>query len=195
MNAALHTPSGVLMSTSVSTTGNSAADAPPAAAARPAAIDIATKSRRDNSIEDSSCSWGSRSSSDMACSSMNRAALIVDESKGGGPPVCTGDTEPIALPQNAGVAERVAAGLRVDAEAVRPLADGNAREQVAVSRVERVNLRVVAAGQPQHLVVCRHAAHVGTAAPWDLPFCRDLPRGYVDDRDRPLPAVRDIKPL
>ena len=45
----------------------------------------------------------------------------------------------------AGVAERVAAGLRIDAEAVRALADFDARKQVAVGRVDRVDLGVVAA--------------------------------------------------
>src|SRR5215471_21781911 len=54
MYAALHTPSGVVMSTSFSTTCRSAADAPPAAATMPAAMPIATKSRRESSF----CSSG-----------------------------------------------------------------------------------------------------------------------------------------
>ena len=45
----------------------------------------------------------------------------------------------------AGVAERVASGLRIDAEAVRALADFDLRKQVAVGRVDRVDLGVVAA--------------------------------------------------
>jgi hypothetical protein len=45
----------------------------------------------------------------------------------------------------AGVAERVASGLRIDAEAVRALADLDLRKQVAVGRVDRVNLGIVAA--------------------------------------------------
>src|SRR5215510_12684148 len=49
MNAASQTPSGILISTFFSTTGSSAADTSPAAAARPAAMDIATNSRRDGS--------------------------------------------------------------------------------------------------------------------------------------------------
>src|ERR1700683_126499 len=54
MNAASHTPSGVLISTSVSVTVM-AADAELAVeAARPAATDMAMKSRRERSLEDSS---------------------------------------------------------------------------------------------------------------------------------------------
>src|SRR5437660_791882 len=49
MKAASQTPSGVFTSTFVSTTWRSAADDEPAAAARPAAIEIATKSRRERS--------------------------------------------------------------------------------------------------------------------------------------------------
>ena len=45
----------------------------------------------------------------------------------------------------AGVSERVASGLRIDAEAVRALADLDFRKQVAVGRVDRVNLGIVAA--------------------------------------------------
>ena len=45
----------------------------------------------------------------------------------------------------AGMSERVAAGLRVDAEAVRALPDLDAREQVPVGGVKRVHLGVVAA--------------------------------------------------
>src|SRR6202163_79988 len=48
MNAASHVPSGVLIVTSVSTTG-CAGNAEPAAAARPAATDNAMKSRREGS--------------------------------------------------------------------------------------------------------------------------------------------------
>src|ERR1700681_2289675 len=54
MNTASQVPSGVFTSTLVSTTGNSAADAGPVAAAMPAASDKATKSRRDRSLGASS---------------------------------------------------------------------------------------------------------------------------------------------
>src|SRR5580765_7287626 len=54
MNAALHVPSGVLISTSFSVTGRSAADAAPVAATMPAAMPMATKSRRVTSAASSS---------------------------------------------------------------------------------------------------------------------------------------------
>src|SRR6202022_1067443 len=63
MDAASHVPSGVLTSTFVSTTGNSAADVPTVAAAIPAVRDIAPKARRDSSLDNSSCSSRSRFSS------------------------------------------------------------------------------------------------------------------------------------
>src|SRR2546426_3473122 len=53
MYAASQVPSGVLMSTLVSVTGKSAAEAEPAAATMPAATEIATKSRRERSPEGS----------------------------------------------------------------------------------------------------------------------------------------------
>src|SRR5258706_5613280 len=65
MKAASQVPSGVFTSTLVSTTGNSAADTEPVAAARPAASDIATKSRRDRSLCDPLFSSWSRFSSVM----------------------------------------------------------------------------------------------------------------------------------
>src|ERR1700693_5146536 len=49
MNAASHVPSGVLIVTSVSTTGCAAANVEPAAAASPPATDNAMKSRRERS--------------------------------------------------------------------------------------------------------------------------------------------------
>src|SRR6266705_1903845 len=53
MNAASHSPSGVLIVTSVSVTGI-AAEAGPAAATMPAATDMAMKSRRERSLAASS---------------------------------------------------------------------------------------------------------------------------------------------
>src|SRR5512138_2958457 len=123
----------------------------------------------------------------MAPSSVYRAALIVDESDAEG--------RKGALPEDAGMAERVAAWLRVDAETVWALTDRNAREEMTVGRIERVDLAVVASRQPQHLVVCRHAAHVGTASARNLPLRRDLARSHVDNRDRSFAAVRDIEAL
>ena len=53
----------------------------------------------------------------------------------------------------AGMAERVASGLWIDAEAVRALADFDLRKQVAVGRVDGVDLPVVAPGKPEDLAV------------------------------------------
>src|SRR2546423_11077399 len=66
--------------------------------------------------------------------------------------------------ENAGVAERVAPGLWIHAEPVRPAADRNPGQQPPGRRADRVDLGVVAPGQPQHLAIRRDAAHVGTAA-------------------------------
>src|SRR5690348_14310784 len=55
--------------------------------------------------------------------------------------------------QDSGVADRVAAGLRPHAQAVRPLADGDAVQQLPVAGADGVDLGVVAAAQPQHLAV------------------------------------------
>src|SRR5947208_2627314 len=74
-----------------------------------------------------------------------------------------------ALAENAGVAERVPAGLRPDAERVRPRTDGDAGEQPPGVRRDRVHLAVVAAREPEHLAVRRDAAHVRAAA-WDPPL-------------------------
>src|SRR4051794_38264374 len=53
--------------------------------------------------------------------------------------------------QDSGVADRVAAGLRPHAQPVRPLADVDPAQQLAVASADRVDLGVVAAAQPQHL--------------------------------------------
>jgi hypothetical protein len=53
MNAASHVPSGILMVTSVSTTGVAAANAGGVATSTPAATDRAMKSRRAGSATDS----------------------------------------------------------------------------------------------------------------------------------------------
>src|SRR5262249_31821470 len=63
----------------------------------------------------------------------------------------------------AGVAERVAPGLRPHREAVRLLADGNGHH-FAGRRVDHVHDVVVAPGEPQTLAVHADVAHVGAAA-------------------------------
>src|SRR4051794_27958096 len=57
------------------------------------------------------------------------------------------------LAVHAGVPERVAAGLREDAQAVRPRADADPPEQLPGARRDRVHHAVVAAAQPEDLAV------------------------------------------
>src|SRR4051812_35718177 len=75
--------------------------------------------------------------------------------------------------QRAGVPERVATGLRPDAEPVRAAADADAVQETSAARADRVDLAVEAARQPEDPPVGRDAAHVGAAA------ARQPPR--VDD--------------
>src|SRR5690349_13430623 len=72
--------------------------------------------------------------------------------------------------QDSGVADRVAAGLRPHAQPMGARADVDAAQQPPVAGADGVDLGVVAAAQPQHLAVGRHAAHVGRAAAGDLPL-------------------------
>src|SRR5882757_7484826 len=67
-------------------------------------------------------------------------------------------------PEHARMPERIAAGLRIDAEPVRTRADRDPRQQFAVRGADRVDLGVVAAGEPEDLAVGGDAAHVGAAA-------------------------------
>src|SRR5256885_10131941 len=64
----------------------------------------------------------------------------------------------------AGVAKRVPARLRPDAEAVRPCADRDAREELAGAGGHRIDDAVVPATQPEDGAIGGDAAHVGTAA-------------------------------
>src|SRR4051794_28758088 len=93
------------------------------------------------------------------------------------------------LPEYAGVSERIAAGLREDAEAMRPGADPDALDQPAAAGRDRIDDAVVAAAQPQDLAVGRDAAHVRRAATADAPFADGVARLEGDQRDRALAAV------
>src|SRR5262249_50667715 len=94
----------------------------------------------------------------------------------------------------AGVAERVAPGLRPHREAVRLLADGNGHH-FAGRRVDHVHDVVVAPGEPQTLAVHADVAHVGAAALGDRPRRDDLPRCEVDDGHaaRPFRFAADLR--
>ena len=60
---------------------------------------------------------------------------------------------PLPSPEDSGMPERIPPWLRIDAEAVRSVADGNTSQQPAVLRRDRIDDRVVAASQPEHLAV------------------------------------------
>src|SRR5215471_12556712 len=70
----------------------------------------------------------------------------------------------VSLPENTSVSQRVTAGLRVDAKAMRALAYGNLRDQVTVTGVYGVDLRVVTTRQPQYFAIGGHASHIRTTA-------------------------------
>ena len=93
------------------------------------------------------------------------------------------------LPHVARVAERIAAGLRPDGEAVRLLAHRDLLHG-AGRRVEHVDDVVVAARQPELLAVGADVAHVGAAAAGDRPGHVDLARREVDAPTRcPCPSA------
>src|SRR5690348_13645623 len=93
------------------------------------------------------------------------------------------------------MAQRIPAGLRVDAQPVRPVADADPGEKVSVAGIDRIHLRVVTAGKPKHLAIGRNATHIGAAAPWEDPLARNLARREVEDGDASLAAVRNVEPL
>src|SRR3954467_11040320 len=71
---------------------------------------------------------------------------------------------PSNLAKHARVAERVAAGLGIDAQIPRPEPHVDALDELPVARADRVDVASVAARQPQHLAVPKDAAHVGLGA-------------------------------
>src|SRR4051794_7045825 len=75
-----------------------------------------------------------------------------------------------ASAKDAGMPQRVAAGLRPDAEAMRSRPDGDPCAQAAGAGVDGVDLGAIAAGQPQDLAISRYTPHVGRAV-------RDVPSG------------------
>src|SRR5438445_7432874 len=97
-----------------------------------------------------------------------------------------------ASAEDAGVAERVAARLRPDAQPVRAAADGNPRKQVTGRRADRVDLAAPPPREPEHRAVGGDVAHVRTAA-GDVPRLRDTARAERDDGDRPRGAVRHVE--
>src|SRR5690242_15330436 len=92
-----------------------------------------------------------------------------------------------SLAHVAGVAERIAARLRPDAQTVRPCADRDARKQPSGSGRDRIHLAVVAAGEPEHPAVRGDAAHVRAAPTWKAPLRDHLPRLEADYGDGAFP--------
>ncbi len=58
------------------------------------------------------------------------------------------------LSKNPCVSQGVPSGLRIDTQTVRAGADRDARQEMAVSRVDGINFAVVATREPQHLAIC-----------------------------------------
>src|SRR5437867_1097178 len=83
------------------------------------------------------------------------------------------------LAQDARVTERESSGLRPDAEPVRPTPDRDPREQPPRASRDRVDLAVVAAGQPQHLPVCRDSPISGLPPPGRRHFATTFRRAKL----------------
>src|SRR4029077_2841261 len=94
----------------------------------------------------------------------------------------------------AGVAERVASGLRPNRKDGRLLAD-RYRLQRAPRRVEHVDDVVVASRKPELRAVGADVAHVGAPAAGDGPRDVDLARGEIDDRHAALPVRGPVDPV
>ena len=95
--------------------------------------------------------------------------------------------------KDAGVPEGVAARLGKDRQAARTESHGNPGQEPAGPGVKRVDLAVVAPGQPQHLPVGRDAAHVRAATTRDAPR-GDHPLGREGDhRHGAHPAIGDVE--
>src|ERR1700730_13750873 len=91
-------------------------------------------------------------------------------------------SRPSGLAHIAGMAERVAAGLRPHRQPVRLGADRD-RGDGAVRRVDRIDDVVVPRRQPQELPVGADIAHVGASAARYRPIRDDLPGLKIEDRD------------
>src|SRR2546428_442690 len=91
-----------------------------------------------------------------------------------------------------GVGRGAGGGVRVGRQAVGALAYRDSGDLDSCPRVDRVDLGVVAAGEPERVAVRRDAAHVGAATLGEFPLLREAVLGEVEDRDRALAAVGDV---
>src|SRR5689334_1218519 len=77
------------------------------------------------------------------------------------------------LPKHARVTQRIPSRLWVDAQPVRTVAYGDAREEMSIRCIDGVDFGVVASGKPEHFAVRRDAAHIRTSPTGQLPFLHD----------------------
>ena len=59
--------------------------------------------------------------------------------------------------------------------------------------IDRVDLGIVAAGQPKHFAVGGNASHVGTSPAAEPPLGDFFPAAEINYRDAPFAAVRDVE--
>src|SRR5207253_1622068 len=96
--------------------------------------------------------------------------------------------------QDPGVAQRVTAGLRPHAQPVRPGADRDGGNHVAVVGADGIDDSVVPPGHPQDSAVGGQVAHVRATATGDPPFGGHLAGCQIEDGDRTFTAVGDEQP-
>src|SRR5262249_55944279 len=97
------------------------------------------------------------------------------------------------LTKDSRMAERISSRLRINAETMRLSFHRDPREEMTVSRIDRVNLGIVPAGQPEHPSVRGNAAHIGACPLAQAPFGDFLPAAEIDHGDATFPTVGDVK--
>src|SRR5438270_2224132 len=91
--------------------------------------------------------------------------------------------------------QRISAGLGINAQAVRSLADRNPLNQMPIAGVDRVDFAVVPASQPKNLTIRGHPAHIRAGMPRYGPLSNDLSILKTDDGDGAFVAIRAIEEL
>src|SRR2546430_12685619 len=77
--------------------------------------------------------------------------------------------------------QRVPSRLRINAQPMRALSNRNLRDKMTVIGIDRIDLRIVAAGKPQHFAIGRDPTHVRAAATGQLPFLHDALGFEIDE--------------
>src|SRR6476620_10837739 len=88
------------------------------------------------------------------------------------------------------MAERVAAGLRPNGEAVRLPAYLYGLQKLTCRRVDSVHQVVETSREPEHLSVGTYVSHVGTSPSWDEPSHLYGADGKIGDADGAMPMTR-----